>query len=224
MCRQMRCRTIVGGGLLQASADGFGLCFADRQDHDLAGIENIGNAHGYGVGRDIREVDQRGAVCVKRFFRKRHHAYTAGGRGSGLVEADMAVGSNPEQLAIDRSGADKSGISCSLGVLVRCGTVDEIDPCGIELRWRKELAIHVGRKRVGMRSGKTAIFIEIDRFGIAERDPARPIGLHKLGIDPAWRLSCRKPEAAGRLFMDEGEQSVSDDLARLFGRRRYGDV
>src|SRR5207248_9603436 len=91
----------LGGQILAGLLDDAGLALAEGQDEDLAGVEDVADAHGQGLDRHVLLAEEAGGGVAAGHRVERHQPRAAGARRTWLIEADVPGAANAEDLNVD---------------------------------------------------------------------------------------------------------------------------
>ena len=134
-------------------------------------------------------------------------------RGRRLVEANVTVGADAENLHVDSPGpSDRALVAVALLHRVRGRAIQEVNAFGGEVDATEEVRVHEAAKTARVRRRNPDEFIEVERGGARQIDPALLDTRRQLLVEADWRPARREPEHQGRPLCQLGGNTVGQGL------------
>ena len=193
----------VGGDLaLDRTRDDPRLVFAGRQEGDLPGVENRGDAHRDRLARDVLDAEEIGRGVPARQRVERDDARPRRRIRPGLVEADMPRLADAEQLEIDAACAPDCVFIRGTGLdhaLPRDRAVGDMYVLLRDVQMREEVLPHVAVVAVGTVGRHRVVLVEIERDDAGKIDVACLMAADQLFVDPEGSAPGGQPQDCSTL-------------------------
>src|SRR5712691_224998 len=137
-----------------------------------------------------------------------------------LVEADVAIGADPEDLEIDSAGrVDLAFVPLAFRVDVRGGPVEEVDAFGWQVDAVEEVPMHVLPETAAMRRADADELVEVEGRRLCKGDLARSVQPAQLRVGHHRRSSRRETQHERRTLTERGGdpsgERAGDELRRV---------
>ena len=216
-------RAELAHAALDHTLDGIGLVLSEGEKDNLLGLADRTDTHrerAYGnVGRLLEEA----GVVLDRLGREVNDARARSEGAAGLVERDVAVGSDAENLKIDAARLLDLGLVRGAFLAPVLGeTVENVGIGLLDVDLVEEVLVHEVAVALIVRRSETVIFVEVPALDVLE---GYLLGLDVLGeavIHLDRGGACRETQYALGILLDELGDHISGLAARfLFGLADY---
>ena len=218
MALQERRRDVPGDLALDGAPHDRGLVLARRDQGDLPGPEDGGHAHRDRFARHVVLAEEVGRRVLPGHGVERHEAGARVGRGTGLVEADVAALADAEDLEVDAAGfADRPLVrgAVLLEPLARRPPVRDVHVLGADVHVGEQVLPHVAPIAVWAVGRHGIVLVEVECHHVREIDLARVMAADQLAVDAEGRAARGEPEdraaLGGRLLGDHLDDAVGHE-------------
>ena len=172
---QERRRDLVVDLALDRPADDRGLVLAGGEDHDLARLEDRGDAHRDRFARHVLLAEEVGGGVLARDRVEGDQPGPALGAGAGLVEADVPRPADAEDLEVDAAGgADRLLVAPALRPPTSSrGTIAarDVDVARGDVELGEQILPHEPVVGVDALRVHRVVLVEIERDDVREAEP-----------------------------------------------------
>ena len=213
----------VGGDFpFDRTRDDRRLVFAGRQQGDLPGVENRGNAHRDRLARDVFDAEEIGRGVLARQGVERDDAGPRRRIGPGLVETDVPRLADAEELEVDAACRPNRLVVRGAGLdhaLARDGAVGDMHVLLRDVHMREEVLPHVAAVAVGTVGRHRVVLVEVERDDARKIDVAGLMAPDQLFVDAEGSAPRSEPQDRSTF----GAGLALNDLDDPFGDRE-GEV
>ena len=214
MALEERGRDLVVHLALDRPTHDGGLVLAGREDEDLAGLEDRGDAHRERLARDVLLAEEIGRRVLPGHQVERDEAGAALGARAGLVEADVPRPPDAEELEVDAAGlADRLLVAGDLVLHLRRGGCRraEMWTCSAgNVELGEQVLPH--EPMVGVEAPRVhrVVLVEIEGDDVPEAEPLVAVQADQLAVDADRRGAGGEPEHGAPALGGAGAYDLGD--------------
>ena len=160
---------------LDRAADDRGLVLAGGENHDLAGLEDRGDAHRDRLAGHVLLAEEVGGGVLPRHQVERDQPGPALGAGARLVEADVARAPDAEELEVDAAGgADRLLVAPDrgLGLVARQVAARDVHVGPRDVELGEEILPHEAMVGVDALRVHRVVLVQVERDHVAKLSPS----------------------------------------------------